>query len=101
MDNRLNKIRKEMSVLRVDMLRAEEVIRDQVNRDRDCTEAALRLLAMRAAMTALVREWTLLGGLAQLPTVEERLQERRGPIRSRPRYARTPGYAKRRRAARA
>jgi hypothetical protein len=101
MDNRLNKIRKEMSVLRVDMLRAEEVIRDQVNRDHDCTEAALRLLAMRAAMTALVREWTLLGGLAQLPTVEERLQERRGPIRSRPRYARTPGYAKRRRAARA
>jgi hypothetical protein len=51
-------------------------------------------------MTALVREWTLLGGLAHLPTVEERLKESRGPIRSRPRYARTPGYARRRRAAR-
>lgn len=100
MDNRLNKIRKEMSVLRVDMLRAEDVIRDRVNHDQDCTEAALRLMAMRAAMTALVREWTLLGGLAHLPTVEERLKERRGPIRSRPRYARPPGY-KKRRAARA
>jgi hypothetical protein len=55
---------------------------------------------MRAAMTALVREWTLLGGLAHLPTVEERLKERRGPIRPRPRYARPPGY-KKRRAARA
>jgi hypothetical protein len=101
MDNRLNKIRKEMSVLRVDMLRAEGVIRDQVNHDQDCTEAALRLLAMRASMTALVREWTLLGGLAHLPTVEERLKERRGPIRARPRYARPPGFGKRRRAAQA
>jgi hypothetical protein len=98
MDNRLNKIRKEMSVLRADMLRAEEVIRDQVNRDRDCTEMAQHLMALRATMTALVREWTLLGGLAHLPTVEERLKERRGPIKSRPRYARTPGYEKRRRA---
>jgi len=31
MDNRLNKIRKEMSVLRAEMLRAEDVIRHQVN----------------------------------------------------------------------
>jgi hypothetical protein len=98
MDNRLNKIRKEMSALRADMLRAGEVVRDQVNRDRDCTEAAQHLMALRAAMTALVGEWTMLGGLAHLPTVEERLKERRGPIRSRPRYARTPGYEKRRRA---
>jgi hypothetical protein len=98
MDNRLNKIRKEMSVLRADMLRAEDVVREQVNCDKDCTEAALRLMAMRAGMSALVKEWTMLGGLARLPTVEERLKERRGPIRSRPRYARTPGYEKRRRA---
>jgi hypothetical protein len=97
MDNRLNKIRKEMSVLRTDMLRAEEVVRDQVNRDQDCTETAHHLMALRAAMTALIREWKLLGGLAHLPTVEERLKETRGPIRSRPRYARTPGYEKRRR----
>ena len=41
MDNRLNKIRKEMSVLRVEMLRAEEVVRDQVNHDQDCTYRTL------------------------------------------------------------
>jgi hypothetical protein len=101
MDNRLNKIRKEMSVLRADMLRAEEVIRDQVNRDQDCTETAQHLMALRATMSALVREWTLLGGLARLPTVEERLKEKRGPIRSRPRYASPQKAQKRRLAARA
>jgi len=79
MDNRLNKIRKEMNSLRADMLRAEAVIRFQVNHDQDCTEAALRVMAMRAKMSALVREWTLLGGIAELPTIEERLKGRRGP----------------------
>ena len=79
MDNRLNKLRKEMSVLRAEMLRAEDVMRDQVNRDHDCTGTALRLMEMRARMSALVREWTMLGGCAHLPTVDERLRERRGP----------------------
>jgi molecular chaperone DnaK (HSP70) len=106
MDNRLNHIRKEMSALRADMLRAEDVIRDQVNRDQDCTEAALRVLQMRARMKAMVAEWKLLGGSVQLPTVEERLKEMRGqPPRRRPRYARPPmiqkSVPKRRRAAKA
>lgn len=79
MDNRLNKIRKEINVLRADMLRAERIIRDQVNHDQDCTKAALGVLAMRAKMSALVREWTLLGGIANLPTIDERLKGRRGP----------------------
>jgi hypothetical protein len=74
MDNRLNKIRKDMSALRADMLRAESVMRDQIKRDRDFVDSALRLMAMRAEMSALVREWTLLGGIAHLPTVEERLK---------------------------
>jgi hypothetical protein len=94
MDNRLNRLRKEMNALRVEMLRAEDAIRDQVNHDRDCTETALRLMAMRTTMTALVREWTRLGGIAHLPTVEERLKEKRGPsTRARARYARPP-YAR-------
>jgi hypothetical protein len=79
MDNRLNRIRKEMSVLRADMLRVEDRIRYQVNQDQDCTLSALCLIEMRAKMTALVREWRLLGGWAKLPTVEERLKEKRGP----------------------
>lgn len=78
MDNRLNQIRKEMNALRADMLRAEAVIRHQVNHDQDCTRAALRVMAMRARMSALVREWTRLGGIARLPTIEERLKGRRG-----------------------
>lgn len=100
MDNRLNKIRKEMNVLRADMLRAESVIRHQVNHDQDCTQAALRLMAMRAKMSALVREWRLLGGIAHLPTIEERLKGRRG---SKPggRAVRLPTLAKPRLAPRA
>jgi hypothetical protein len=77
MDNRLNKIRKDMNGLRADMLRLEAVMRDQINRDRDCTESALRLMAMRAQLNTMVREWTQLGGIADLPTVEERLKGRR------------------------
>lgn len=97
MDNRLNKIRKEMNALRVEMLRAEDEIRDQVNHDRDCTEAAQRLMAMRVQMSTLVREWTHLGGIAHLPTIEERLKEKRGPsTRSRIRYARPLRDIKRR-----
>ena len=98
MDNRLNRIRKEMSVLRVEMLRAEDEIRDQVNHDRDCTASAQRLIAMRAQMSALVREWTHLGGIAHLPTIEERLKEKRGPsTRKRIRYAKPLRDIKRRR----
>jgi hypothetical protein len=101
MDNRLNKIRKEMTALRADMLRAEDVIRDQVNHDQDCTEGARRVLEMRARMTAMVAEWKLLGGCAHLPTVEERLKEKRGAPARRPRYARPPMMQKRRRVAKA
>jgi hypothetical protein len=98
MDNRLNRIRKEMNALRVEMLHAEDGIRNLVNRDHDCTASAQRLLAMRAKMSALVREWRHLGGIAHLPTIEERLKEKRGPsTRARIRYAKPLGDIKRRR----
>ena len=97
MDNRLNKIRKEMNTLRVEMLRAEDEIRNQVNHDRDCTASAQRLMAMRRRMSTLVLEWTHLGGIAHLPTIEERLKEKRGPsTRSRIRYSRPLRDIKRR-----
>ncbi len=79
MDNRLNKIRKEMNGLRADMLRLEGVMRDQINRDRDCAESASRLMAMRREISMLVAEWRQFGGIADLPTVEERLKGRRLP----------------------
>jgi hypothetical protein len=84
MDNRLNKIRKEMNVLREEMRRVEAVMHDQIARDQDSTEAAVRVLEMRMQLAARVAEWTAMGGLANLPTVEERLKEKREPL-TRPR----------------
>jgi hypothetical protein len=84
MDNRLNKIRKEMNLLREEMRRVEAVMHDQIARDQDPTEAAVRLLEMRMQLAARVAEWTAMGGLAILPTVEERLKEKRPPL-TRPR----------------
>jgi hypothetical protein len=100
MDNRLNKIRKDINGLRADMMRLEGVMRDQINRDRDCTESAARLMAMRREISMLVDEWRQLGGIADLPTVEERLKGRRLPPPG-IRYARLRKLGKRRLAARA
>ena len=49
MDNRLNETRRKISFLRSEMLVTEDIIRKQINRDEDCTEASLRLMAMRWA----------------------------------------------------
>jgi chorismate mutase len=77
MDNRLNKIRKEMNLLREEMRCAEAIMHDQIGRDQDSTEAAVRLLEMRMQLAAKIAEWTAMGGLAILPTVEQRLKEKR------------------------
>jgi hypothetical protein len=76
MDNRINEIRRKISVLRDSMSEVETVMRDQVKRDLDCSEAALRLMAMRQELAALVDEWTAAGGGERLPTVQERLKGR-------------------------
>jgi len=47
MDNRINEIRRKISALRAEMLAIEDSIRDQINHDLDCTEASLRLMALR------------------------------------------------------
>jgi len=80
MDNRLNELRRKIRALRLNMLELEAAIRDQVNHDRDCTDSALRLMAMRQEMTALVGEWVLLGGAERLPTIQERLRENYRPV---------------------
>jgi hypothetical protein len=80
MDNRLNELRRKISALRLNMLDMAASIRDQVNHDRDCTESSLRLMGMRQELTALVREWTLLGGGERLPTIQERLRENYRPV---------------------
>ena len=73
MDNRINEIRCKMDVSRVEMTRAEDAMRDQIKHDLDCTESALRLMAMRTDMAALVAEWKTAGGSEPLPTIQERL----------------------------
>jgi hypothetical protein len=113
MDNRLNKIRKEMNLLREEMRCAEAVMHGQIGRDQDSTQAAVRLLEMRMQLAAKVAEWTAMGGLAILPTVEQRLKEKREPLKRpklyivpkaaapAPRKASPPKMKKRRLAARA
>jgi hypothetical protein len=80
MDNRINELRRKISALRLNMLDMAASVRDQVNHDRDCTESSLRLMGMRQELTALVREWTLLGGGERLPTIQERLRENYRPV---------------------
>ncbi len=74
MDNKLNEIRRKIRFLRSEMLGAEAHIRQQVNRDEDCSAAALRLMSMRGAMLELIRERNRLGGEERLLDVDERLK---------------------------
>ena len=54
MDNRINEIRRKISALRGEMARVEETMRNQINQDLDCTESALRLMALRADILLLI-----------------------------------------------
>jgi hypothetical protein len=74
MDNKLSEIRRKIKFLRAEMLSAEDNIRKQVNRDEDCSEAAVRLMAMRVAMLGLIGERNRLGGEERLLNVDERLK---------------------------
>ena len=56
------------------MLVAEDHIRRQVNRDEDCSAAAVDLMSMRGAMLNLIRERNRLGGEERLLNVDERLK---------------------------
>jgi hypothetical protein len=76
MDNKLNEIRRKISFLRSEMLRAEEAIRKQVNRNEDCTVASLRVMAMRTALLVLISERNRLGGSERLLDVDEMLKAR-------------------------
>ncbi|WP_050630744.1 hypothetical protein [Bradyrhizobium viridifuturi] len=73
MDNKINEIRRRISTLRAEMTLVEASIRDQVNRDLDCSEGSYRLMAMRAEVAELIVRWKAAGGGERLPTVRERL----------------------------
>ena len=64
------------------MLAIEDSIRDQINHDLDCTEASLRLMALRREMVELVQQRKTAGDDDRCPTVEERLKESyRSPVK--------------------
>lgn len=74
MDNKLNEIRRKIRFLRSEMLGAEATIRQQVNRDEDCSAASTQLMAMRVVMLGLIAERNRLGGEERLLDVGERLK---------------------------
>jgi len=61
MDNRINEIRQVIRALRVSMREAETIMRQQINRDEDCTFVARELMKMRVVMSGLVQERAALG----------------------------------------
>ena len=85
MNNKLNEIRRKISFLRSEMLRAEDAIRKTINRNEDCTVASLQVMAMRTALLVLISERNRLGGSERLLLdVDEMLKVGRRPVNSRP-----------------
>ena len=79
MDNRINEIRRKISVLRVEMMDLDQTVRTQIREDRDCTEAALALMARRKELVVLIGEWKAAGGGDRLPNAPERLAQQARP----------------------
>lgn len=79
MDNRINEIRRKISFLRANMACVEETMRDQVRHDLDSTEPALKLMAMRTELAALVADWKAAGGSDPLSTIQERFKANSRP----------------------
>ena len=61
MDNRISELRRHIRALRVSMIEAEAIMRDQIKRDESCSFVAGELLKMRTVMSVLVRERAVLG----------------------------------------
>jgi hypothetical protein len=78
MDNRVNKIRKKISALRLEMRETEGAMRKDVAHDVDCTGTATRLMALWAELADQIRERRKLGDLAPIGLPDLR----------KPRYAR-------------
>lgn len=78
MDNKVNKIRKEISTLRTKMLDMQSLMQAEIAGDRDCTSAATTLLAQRMEMARLVRERRTLGDSAPIAPEARKLRLVRG-----------------------
>lgn len=67
MDNRINEIRRKISLLRARMLELEGLVRQQIAGNLDCVEAAGEQLATRKEIARLIGEWKAAGGGDRLP----------------------------------
>jgi hypothetical protein len=67
MDNRINEIRRKISLLRARMVELETLVRDQVGQNLDCSEAAGEQLSARREIAKLIGEWKAAGGGDRLP----------------------------------
>jgi hypothetical protein len=67
MDNRINEIRRKISLLRARMAELEALVRDQIAKDLDCSAAAGEQLAARIEIARLIGEWKAAGGGDRLP----------------------------------
>lgn len=76
MDNRINEIRRKINLLRSEMPDLERAIRDQVNRDLDCTDTSLRLIGLRRELARLIGEWQAAGGRELTLPVQQRIGPR-------------------------
>lgn len=81
MDNRVNKIRKKISALRLDMLATERAMRKEISDGMDCVATATRLMLLRAELTQSVAERRTLGDLTPigLPDLRKPRPVRRMP----------------------
>jgi hypothetical protein len=79
MDNRINEIRRKISVLRLEMASVEMSVRDLVNRDR---EQALAQMDLRRKINLLIGEWKAAGGGEVLPDIRNRVRLRSVKIES-------------------
>lgn len=67
MDNRINRIRREISLLRARMLELQELVRQQIAGNLDCAETACEQLAARKEIARLIGAWKAAGGGDRLP----------------------------------
>jgi hypothetical protein len=67
MDNRINEIRRNISLLRARTIELEVLVRDQIGQGLECSQAASEQLAARRDVTRLIGEWKAAGGGDRLP----------------------------------
>lgn len=87
MDNRLNEIRRKIRTLRSEMLDLSDAIRGQIDRDEDCGDGSLRLMAMRREMLTLIDRRNAIGGREECLSARRLKQDSRSLHQKRPLYA--------------